>query len=348
MDPFDHLPIEIRLKVLLAVRAKESMATLIRASPTLFRLYPLSQGQDLAQYGRCRSRWPPLAPPPREYLCLPNMHASATDGHSVFRGQRITTSFRTDVLTDTKRTRFLKAFLLFELNCKAVQSGLGRRLQPRHGNPYEVPKVMLPLRDDDALRCIHTYSFTESSLEPGLLFPDTIYLDPNIYMSDLGIPPAHGGQLAAEFAKSGLGLLVELFGYDISDPQQKEGLLVRLEDFWNSYRRLRKVYHHLIVEVSPDLADEAPMYHHLNLQLTSTMQLQKKVFEQRAWVFFNDARLYPSRSIARHFPSVAFLENEGDKMVWFQGWQHNSARIRALCRSQKWHDDYKKEKNAEV
>lgn len=301
--------------------------------------------------------------PPKEYLCLPNMHASAANGHSLFRGQRITNSLRTDVLTDTERRRFLKAFLLFELNCKVVNSGLVCHLVPRN----DIPKLLVSLIDDDALQCIHTYicslhgaifaqcgdawlpeSPNESSLEPGLLYPDSFYLEPNTFMSDLGIPHAHGGELAAEFAKCGLELVVELLGYDISDPQQKESLLVRLEDFWNSYTRLSKGYRHYIVEVSPDLVDEAPMYYHLNLQLTSTMELQKKVFEQRAWVFFDDARLYPSGNIARHFPSVAFLENEGDKMVWFQGWQHNSARIRALCRSQKWHDEYKKEMDADV
>ncbi|RBR13089.1 hypothetical protein FVER53590_26491 [Fusarium verticillioides] len=100
------------------------------------------------------------------------------------------------------------------------------------------------------------------------------------------------------------------FPHDISDPEQKESLLVRLEDFRNSYP-----YGHLILKVSADLADEAPMYHQLILQLISTMEVQKRAFEQRAWVFFDDARLYPSRSIARHFPSTAYIENDGDKLV---------------------------------
>ncbi|KAG5757420.1 hypothetical protein H9Q70_000070 [Fusarium xylarioides] len=39
MDPLNHLPMEIRLEILLSVRAKESMAALIRASPALLRLY---------------------------------------------------------------------------------------------------------------------------------------------------------------------------------------------------------------------------------------------------------------------------------------------------------------------
>ncbi|KAG7432484.1 hypothetical protein Forpi1262_v006903 [Fusarium oxysporum f. sp. raphani] len=301
--------------------------------------------------------------PPRQYLCLPQIHEPAVDGHSVFRGQKITTMFRTDVLTDTERKRFLKAFLLFELNCKAVKSGVVPRVQLRHG-AYDVPKVLVPLSNNDALQCIHTYICSlhgpifaqcgdawlpempnEPSLEPGLLFSDSLYLDPNIYMSDLGIPQAHGGELAAELAEFGLELVVELLGYDISDPQQKESLLVRLEEFWNSYPRLRTRYRHLILEVFADLADEAPMSRQLNLQLRSLSDLQRKIFEQRAWVFFDDARLYPTRGIASHFPSAEFLENESDKMVWLEGWEHNSARIRALCRS---HDDYKKEMDSDA
>ncbi|KAF5700430.1 hypothetical protein FMUND_14342 [Fusarium mundagurra] len=415
----------MRLEVLLSVRYKESINSLIRASPTLFQSYISFKAQilpslvaadlddELVQHAVAIVQFPKsmtvgkehLAAwdnrqlpnpfqghypevfeeinklhslilrlmqdyitkatsrfPPREYLCVPNIHAFAADGHSVFRGQKITTMVRTDVLTDNERKRFLKASLLFELNCKVVKSGLGVRLRPVQGIAYEVPKVLVPLRGDDALRCIHTYVCSlhgaifaqcgdawlpeprnESSLEPGLLFPDSLYLDPNTYMLDLGIPQAHGGELAAEFTKLGLELVVELLGYDISDPQQKESLLVRLEDFWDLYPRLSSDYCHHIAEVSPSLVDEGPMYYQLNLQLTSALELQKKVFEQRAWVFFDDARLYPSRSIACHFPSAAFLENEGDKLVWFQGWEHNSARIRALCRSKKWHDDYKKE-----
>ncbi|KAF5663334.1 hypothetical protein FDENT_13162 [Fusarium denticulatum] len=406
MDPFNKLPIEMRLEILLSIRTKEPMAALIRASPALFRLYRSVKAKilrnlvaadlddELVQHAVAVVQFPnrlqfrkahlaawnerqqpnPLQghypeifekatsrSPPREYLCVPNIRASAADGHSVFRGQRITASFRTDILTDTERKRFLQAFLLFELNCKVVKAGAAPRFRPGHGVSYEVPKVMISLRDDDALRCIHTYVCSlhgaifaqcgdawlpeppnESSLEPGLLFPDSLYLDPNTYMLDLGIPQAHGGELAAELAKLGLELVFELLGYDTSDPEQKESLLVRLENLWYSYPRLKPRYRHLIVEVSPNITDEGLIYDHLKRQLTSTMEVQKKVFEQRAWVFFDDARLYPSRIITRHFPSAAFLVNEGDKLVWFEGWEHNSARIRALCRSQKWHDDYKK------
>ncbi|KAG5821613.1 hypothetical protein H9Q74_000058 [Fusarium xylarioides] len=427
MDPFNHLPMEMRLEIFLCVRAKESAAALICASPALLRSFVSFKVQILtsliaadlddelihhavaiveypernrfakqhlaAWHNRqlpnpLQGHYPEIFEKvdklhslilrlmqdyitkatsrfsPRDYLCLPNIHAPTVDGHSVFRGQRVTTMVRTDVLTGTERKRFLKAFLLYELNSKAPRPGNAFRIRRMNNGRHDDPSVSVSLADDAALQCIHTYICSlhgaifaqcgdawlpeppnDSSLEPGLLFPDSLYVDPNTYMSDLVIPPARRGELAAEFAKFGLGFVVDLLGYDISDPRQKESLLVRLEDFWNSYPRIQKRYLNRITKVSPDLAGDAPMHDQLNLQLTSTMELQKKIFEQHAWVFFDNARLYPTAS---HFPSAAFLENEGDKMVWFQGWEHNSTRIRALCRSKKWHDDYKKEVESDL
>ncbi|KLO87950.1 Uncharacterized protein LW93_5116 [Fusarium fujikuroi] len=164
----------------------------------------------------------------------------------------------------------------------------------------------------------------------------------------MSIPNARRCELAAEFAKFGIQFVVELLSYDISDPQQKESLLFRLEGFWDPYRRLSETYCHLIGKVSPDIVDGGVMYYQLNRELNSSMELQKKVFEQRVWVFFDDARLYPTWNTASHFPSASFLASEPDKLDWFEGWEHNSDRIGALCRSQKWHDDYKKEMAADV
>ncbi|KAF4958522.1 hypothetical protein FGADI_2322 [Fusarium gaditjirri] len=421
MDPFDRIPMEIRLEILFAVRTKESMRALIRASPALFRPYlsvktrimrslvAVDLDDEFTQHAVAIVQFParnrlarnhladwhnrqlpnPLQGqypeifervnklhsrillfiqdyitkatsrfPPRDYLCLPQIRAPTGTGHSVFRGRKVTTMFRTDLLTDSERKRLLKAFLIYELNCKSIKAGIIPRV-PRNGVPLDVPNVLVPLSEGDALQCIHTYFCSlhgaifaqcgdawlpeppnESSLEPGLLFPDSFYLDPNTYMSDLGVPQTRSGELAAEFSKFGLDLVVELLGYDISDPEQKESLLVRLEEFWNSDTRDQR-YRHLIHRVSPDMVDEAPMYRQLNPQLRSWSNLQRKIFEQRAWVFFDDARLYPNRGISSHFPSAEFLEGEPDKLVWFQGWEHNSARIRALCRSQEWHDEYK-------
>ncbi|KAG5797228.1 hypothetical protein H9Q69_003697 [Fusarium xylarioides] len=221
MDPFNDLPAEMRLEVLLSVRFKESINSLIRASPTLFQSYVSFKAQilpslvaadlddELVQHAVAIVQFPKsmrvgkehLAAwdnrqlpnpfqghypevfeeinklhslilrlmqdyitkatsrfPPREYLCVPNIYAFSADGHSVFRGQKITTMVRTDILTDNERRSFLKAFLLFELNCKVVKSGLGFRVQPRHGIAYEVPKVLVPLRGDDALWCIEPLS----------------------------------------------------------------------------------------------------------------------------------------------------------------------------------------------
>ncbi|RKK56117.1 hypothetical protein BFJ66_g3735 [Fusarium oxysporum f. sp. cepae] len=67
------------------------------------------------------------------------------------------------------------------------------------------------------------------------------------------------------------------------------------------------------------IKDEAPMYQHFRKQLLFTLDLQQKIFEQRAWIFCDDGRLYPLEITVPHFPSERFLEDEPENMGWFEG-----------------------------
>ncbi|KAF9769123.1 hypothetical protein IL306_013515 [Fusarium sp. DS 682] len=429
MDPFNGLPVEMQREILLSVLSKESMNSLIRASPTLFQSYiPIKTritrnilaadlDDEMVQHAVAIIQFPlvrgslsaarhPVAKhltawhnrqlpnplqhydpqlfnrldklhslifrliqdyitkatsrfPPRQFLCLPQIDSSTGKGHLIFRGQENVQILRTDSLTDNEKKRFLKAFLLYELNCKTIKR-VSSNPPPRTIPPRpKIPTLLVSQSEDDAVRCIHTYVCslhgaiaaqcgdawlpnppTDSSLEPGLLFPDNFFLDPNIYIFDLGLGYDDDDELAAEFAKSGLELLVEFLGHDISDPSQKEALLVRIEEFWDSSARRRGRYHHAILKVSPRINNEAPMYHELGPKLSPSLALQEKVFEQRAWIFFDNFRMYPLRSNLSHFPVAQFLLEEPDKLIWFGGWKRNSDQIRAKCRSQEWHHRY--------
>ncbi|KAI3580857.1 hypothetical protein IWW34DRAFT_906747 [Fusarium oxysporum f. sp. albedinis] len=77
----------------------------------------------------------------------------------VFRGQRISERFRIDELTDRKIKRFLKAFLLHELNCKTIkavphQESASRRRRQEDLDPLSrypvIPKLPCPFSDIEA------------------------------------------------------------------------------------------------------------------------------------------------------------------------------------------------------
>ncbi|KAJ9417781.1 hypothetical protein QL093DRAFT_2086661 [Fusarium oxysporum] len=74
----------------------------------------------------------------------------------VFRGQRISERFRIDELTDRKMKRFLKAFLLHELNCKTIkavphQESASRRRRQKISTLYPViPEIPCPFSDIEA------------------------------------------------------------------------------------------------------------------------------------------------------------------------------------------------------
>lgn len=65
-------------------------------------------------------------------------------------------------------------------------------------------------------------------------------------------------------------------------------------------------------------------------------RLHHKMFRQRAWVFFDDERLYPGRDIETHFPELEELQRQ--RMLMGRKEYRATNRLQAQRRSQKWHD----------
>lgn len=95
-------------------------------------------------------------------------------------------------------------------------------------------------------------------------------------------------------------------------------------------------------EVEEDSQDGPGIYQMLHPQMIFHYDTLATTYEQRAWVFLDDARFYPSLSAnARpHFPTKeeAFGERfktiQKDEDYWDHRWQ-----ARARHRSQKWHNE---------
>ncbi|KAM5364512.1 hypothetical protein ACJA88_012950 [Fusarium oxysporum] len=101
-------------------------------------------------------------------------------------------------------------------------------------------------------------------------------------------------------------------------------------------------YKHVVTRIgAPDDAG-SPMYDRLSARLSRSDTTQLQIYQQRAWVFFDNTRLYPPRNASRPcFPTQNFLSQEADRLVNHRGGLVESSElIRSRTRSQKWQDDY--------
>lgn len=81
------------------------------------------------------------------------------------------------------------------------------------------------------------------------------------------------------------------------------------------------------------------MYQKLSSRIVKGLDIHRNMYRQRAWVFLDDDRLYPSSGPAPHFPtSDEMMEQSADtatNMEWFT----DPHRTRARHRSQKFHQE---------
>ncbi|KAF5597547.1 hypothetical protein FPANT_4041 [Fusarium pseudoanthophilum] len=425
MDPFDNLPAELRLSILIHTRSKWSVSSLTRASPAMLRQYHTHEryiarsliaadfDDEMVQdamailfiQNSCKSsmrkhildwskhRLPnPLKDynnpqfsqlfdqlntlhsrvfffiedyvtkatssyPSRDYLCLPRTPESklpTTEGHLWFNGQKIAARFNASNLKDTEIHRFLKAFLLFELNCR-VKTSLA-------ATQSRLPQRELDTAEHEAIKCVNTYICSlycamfaqcsnawlpdaSASLQTGLLFPDTFFINPEIYASDMGqLELVRAGyvikdenKVEGSFARFGLGPLIEFLGHDMSDVRDKQALKERLRTWY--IQKYEYPYKSGILCSTESVTSRAsPVYSQLFYEVDT--ELQRNIYRQRAWVFFDDRRLYPKRSTGRpNFPTQSFLDKQPSKQAWVEGWFDNPSRARTLRRSQRWHDE---------
>ncbi|KAF4456135.1 hypothetical protein F53441_1690 [Fusarium austroafricanum] len=272
----------------------------------------------------------------------------------MFNGQKVTARFNASNLTDTERNRFMKAFLLYELNCRVKTSSAEIESM--------LPRRELDATEEEAIRCVNSYVCSlygamfaqcggawlldQTSLETGLLFPDTFYFNHEIYASDMGqLGHARLGyvrevenKVEAKFARFGLRPFIEFLGYDMSDLRGKQDLKMRLKDWYSEQAEYSHKSGVLCSTERNITSHTSPIYSQLSSEANT--ELQRNIYRQRAWVFFDNRRFYSKGSAGRPiFPTQSFLNKEPSKQVWVEGWFDNPRQARALRRSKRWHDD---------
>ncbi|KAF5533452.1 hypothetical protein FMEXI_11834 [Fusarium mexicanum] len=296
---------------------------------------------------------------PREYICLPGIQSPSPTAKLHFRGQPITASFNPDRLTTMELKRFLRAFLLYELNCK-VSKYLGTSPNPR--NPLNnLPKRAIHPSGDEAIRCVYTYvrslygaciaqcedGFLPSGpdgspFEAGLVFPDNFCFDPDIYTGERGLRGNYHGDVTSHLAKLGLVTIVKLIRNRFGSSSDNDSFNQEFDKVWKSLSYRMGPYQHVVTRTESSDDPGYPKYERISAQISRSNKIQVQICQQRAWVFFDNDRCYPTATPSRpRFPTENFLFREADRLILFDGglWPY-SELTRSQVRSQKWQDQH--------
>ncbi|KAK2057714.1 hypothetical protein LY76DRAFT_573926 [Colletotrichum caudatum] len=300
--------------------------------------------------------------PPREYLCVP----SGTQ--LLFKGQAVCPRFNAANLTHSERRRLLRAFLLFQLH------SLFTRVKPSKARGFCYMQLLQEPQpwDKEAIQCVHTYLMSlygaiiaqcssdvwlpevlpraTSPHPPGLLYPDSLYVDADVYASTLAhrcytsALATSGFDLAALFLRAatagqvGRDHLREWF--TAAYPRCSGGSFHPMGSHWCDFTRF--VRGHSEFGANEEDHQNAPgMWQILRPRLCNLL-IQRKIYQQRAWVFFDDARFYPSPSpgTTPHFPTEDDMINEQFKNTELdKDWFTYPHQTQARHRSQKWHNE---------
>ncbi|RMJ08468.1 hypothetical protein CDV36_011917 [Fusarium kuroshium] len=306
--------------------------------------------------------------PPREYLCLPALSSSRTQ--LMFKDQEVSPRFDATELTDEERKRLLRAFLRYELICSMFNCRTSWDITWDRVRLYKYAGRKFRPSEREAIRCVHQYltslyaaMFAQcsdswlpdtpvgslSSHTTGLLYPDTLYIDTNAYASDMGL---QGEEISLSNYMAGFGfdLATALIRHAIAGRHGRGHLEHWLRDLFrngdNAFPPCIPPNNYLYLgsenEDGNDVrcTEDSGMYNLLHKQLLGTSSLHASIYRQRAWVFFDDNRLYPSSSPAgSHFPTLDELGEPISDTIQYEEWFSNPKRARALHRSQKWHDE---------
>ncbi|EXF85198.1 hypothetical protein CFIO01_03269 [Colletotrichum fioriniae PJ7] len=213
-----------------------------------------------------------------------------------------------------------------------------------------------------------------SSQHPGLLYSDSLCVDPEAYASDMGCER----YLPSELSFHGFDLVNILLRSARAGQSGRDRLKRWFKDFrllndigWGDSHYLPQIYisrrelkeretkKHVAENYNLDDYEEEAneteeggveeysqdgpgMYRMLHPQMIFHYGTLATTYEQRAWVFLDDARFYPSPSAnARsHFPTEEealderFKTIQKDEDCWDHPWQ-----ARARHQSQKWHNE---------
>ncbi|KAK6835938.1 hypothetical protein PG987_006433 [Apiospora arundinis] len=314
--------------------------------------------------------------PPREYTCLPTL--SQTQTWLTFQGQPVSPRFDASELTGPERTRLLKAFLRHHLISLVHQAQAWEYDQGYPEELYQYGSQKFQSFEQEALFCVRAYlkslygaifaqcgdswcpESPQDSTSPhphGLLYPDNLYMNPNLYASDFSCQPAYRS-ITSKLAVFGFDLIWSLLRSTMAGRQGRDRAINWFNDTFprsdrtGNHRAPVRWYTNIDWRDWCDLYPGKYMASHTNLneenheknpgmyrilypRVSNVFTLQKRIYRQRAWVFFDDDRFYPSSSTKAHFPTPEELDQERRGV----GWLLNLEYTRAQRRSQKWHDE---------
>ncbi|KAM0563452.1 hypothetical protein ACHAPJ_001173 [Fusarium lateritium] len=252
-------------------------------------------------------------PPRQAYLYLPDL----STGKSILKGQPLEEEIDMYALSISERKRLLWAFLRYELISKVY-------LYKKVVHPEYIPVAALykrqgrqfRLRESEALQCVHIYiehlygallaqcghawmqdtlstsasaQFPDTSLPPGHLLPNHMTYQLGLYTNDFGV-------WDTEWALTTLAN----FGFDVithlipaaTEPKGFHKLQKWLEvfskkvpyDFQFDGTNVHTKYHSSFL---PEYSGDMPF------RAADSRLERRRIYRQRAWVFFDGSRLYP-------------------------------------------------------
>ncbi|KAK1959755.1 hypothetical protein LY78DRAFT_750856 [Colletotrichum sublineola] len=322
--------------------------------------------------------------PPREYLCLP----SETQPQLQFKEQPVCPRFNAAKLTGLERRRLLRAFLRYQLNslidrvanpeiqslCKEAlhryggQEGLftGGAMFAQCGDswlPEKVPASDKSDESDESEEC------EELTSPPGLLYPNNIHVNPENYADDMGWRNRPRDIISA-LAGFGFDLVKILLRFAAVGQSGRDRLRKWFIDScpaleWSNFGFLFQDYRR------PQFARNGKyrgsgMYDTLSSNRVESHPRRcsfSETYQQRAWVFLDDARFYPSPSHSNpwqifgwvlvdragfrispssempHFPTRSEYSDQRRGSYRYEDNPEALDELRAQHRSQKWHDE---------
>ncbi|KAF5987289.1 hypothetical protein FCOIX_992 [Fusarium coicis] len=280
--------------------------------------------------------------PPRAYMCIPSPYYHVDQLQ--FRGQPIGVDIlRVDTLTDLERNRLFQAFFRYELVSKMRDRGVARLVASTfrmfsHGDAEALRCVYHYVRDLYGAVFAHyatsqlpdipaeTARETRKSVPDGRLrFPNNIWFSPDAFMK----PKFLQIRISQQLGLVGFSLMTML----LSGPRDDRGcpmqFMAKIPMHLKGSEGTRALetfeifeegeYHCPLnnrrwddwSEVGQALRDNGSIAFAYGVRISSTyFDLQRKIYRQRAWAFFDRAKYYPKGSISRHFPTLDQLKGK--------------------------------------
>ncbi|KAH7309797.1 hypothetical protein B0I35DRAFT_453419 [Stachybotrys elegans] len=269
--------------------------------------------------------------------------------HLWFKGEKICSRFDESDLTNRERRRILRAFLRYELICK---DGYTRGLEYSRGvynaqftaDERMIQKEFSPLycktKDDyeakrleaEALSCVHEYlrslygsifaQWTESWLPDipagsfcssprGLIYPDNVYFDGDVYAADMGLISTPEVETAAFFGFDVAAAFLRLFfrGRRVHPCDLDEWYQDLNNSAWITYWAISRIG---IGRWGGCSLGDTVICPTVRQRADFISGQRVLIYRQRAWVFFENSRFYPSSRAEPHLPT----DDEVKKYYW--------------------------------